>query len=353
MGRHRDLDKVLRPGVNRLWQIGGLALALVVWVSLFILLKPLSGLITSGVFRLDSESRLGSSVGFFLYEAPKLLLILTLVVFVFGVIRSFFSPEGVRRVLARKGDLAGGVLAAVLGVFTPFCSCSAIPLFIGFVEAGVPLGATLSFLIAAPMVNEVAVAMLINMFGPKTAAMYVGTGLLVAVTAGWTISKLRMERYIEDWVLVIRMSNAVEPDTSLTFEDRLRFGTQAVRGTLGRIWPYIFAGIAVGALIHAYVPEGVLASYMGKRVWWSVPAAVAVGLPMYSSTIGIMPMAQALMEKGAALGTVLAFMMAVTGLSFPEMIILRRVLKPQLIATFAGVVVVGILLVGLLFNAVL
>jgi uncharacterized membrane protein YraQ (UPF0718 family) len=269
------------------------------------------------------------------------------------MVRSFFTPERTRSILAGKREFVGNILAACLGIVTPFCSCSACPLFIGFVEAGVPLGVTFSFLIAAPMINEIAIVLLYGMFGWKVTALYVGTGLLVAIIAGWVIGRLGMERYIEDWVLEVKMAQTGVEDAHVSWDGRVRYGLDAVREIVGKVWPYVVAGIAVGAGIHGYVPEGTLASFMGKDVWWSVPAAVLIGVPMYSNAAGIVPVVQALMEKGAALGTSLAFMMSVIGLSLPEVVIIRRVLKPRLIAVFVGVVAVGILLVGYLFNLLL
>jgi uncharacterized membrane protein YraQ (UPF0718 family) len=238
-------------------------------------------------------------------------------------------------------------------VVTPFCSCSAVPLFLGFVQSGIPLGVTFSFLIAAPMVNEVALVLLFGLFGWKVAALYLGTGLLIAVVAGWVIGRLHMEGYVEEWVREVQMGQAGVERERLDWSERIAQGKAAVREIVGRVWPYVVAGIAVGAGIHGYVPEGLMASFMGKGAWWSVPAAVLLGVPMYSNAAGIVPVVQALMSKGAALGTALAFMMSVIALSLPEMVILRRVLKPRLIAVFIGVVATGILLVGWLFNMVL
>jgi len=257
-----------------------------------------------------------------------------------------------RRALAGRRESIGNVLAASLGVVTPFCSCSAVPLFIGFVEAGVPLGVTFSFLISAPMVNEVALVLLFGLFGWRVAGLYVMTGLLIAIVSGWILGRLRLERYIEPWVLEVRMDSRSEIGEPLSWGDRLRRARESVGEIVGKVWPYVLAGIAVGAGIHGYVPEGFLAGLMGKSAWWSVPAAVLIGVPMYSNAAGIIPVVQALLEKGAALGTVLAFMMAVIGLSLPEIIILRRVLRPPLIAAFVGVVATGILIVGYLFNIV-
>ncbi len=326
--------------------------ALVLWALLYRSLPGLSLWLTSNVFHLSIDSALGSAVAFFVFEAPKVLMLLVLVVFGVGIVRSFFTPERTRRMLAGKRETAGNVLAAGLGIVTPFCSCSAVPLFIGFVTTGVPLGVTFSFLISAPMVNEVAVVLLFGLFGWKVAALYMGTGLLIAILAGWVIGRLRLERHVEEWVYAVQVGEGSGPVESLAWMDRVYYGLDAVRDIVGKVWPYVLAGIAVGAGIHGYVPQDFMASIMGKDAWWSVPLAVAIGIPMYSNAAGIIPIVQALLEKGAALGTVLAFMMAVIALSLPEMIILRKVLKPRLIAVFAGVVGFGILCVGYLFNAV-
>ena len=235
---------------------------------------------------------------------------------------------------------------------TPFCSCSAVPLFIGFVTAGIPLGVTFSFLIAAPMVNEVALVLLFGLFGWRIATLYAATGVSIAFAAGWTLGRFPLDRWIEPWVLATRAGGA-EGETPLCFEARVAEGWQAVRDVMGRVWPYVLAGIAIGAAIHGYVPEDFMAGIMGKDAWWAVPVAVLLGIPMYTNAAGIIPIVQALLEKGAALGTALAFMMAVIGLSLPEMIILRKVLRIPLILIFAGVVGAGILLVGYVFNAVL
>jgi uncharacterized membrane protein YraQ (UPF0718 family) len=244
-------------------------------------------------------------------------------------------------------------MAASLGIVTPFCSCSAVPLFIGFVQAGVPLGVTFSFLISAPMVNEVALTLLFAMFGWKVAGLYLAMGLSIAIISGWIIGRLNMEEYLEDWVRNMPKISVALDTTSLTLADRVQAGVASVREIVGKVWPYILAGIAIGAGIHGYVPEDFMASFMGKDVWWAVPVSVIIGVPMYSNAAGIIPIVEALLAKGAALGTVLAFMMSVIALSFPEMIILRKVLKPRLIATFIGVVASGIILVGYVFNAVL
>jgi uncharacterized membrane protein YraQ (UPF0718 family) len=331
------------------WIIG--TVALTAWVALYVSLAPIAQAFTYDLLRLTPATPLASAVEFFAFESPKVLLLLTLIVFGVGVVRSFFTPERTRRILAGTRESAGNVLAAALGVVTPFCSCSAVPLFIGFVTTGVPLGVTFSFLISAPMVNEVALVLLFSLFGWKVAAVYLGTGLAIAMTSGWVIGRLGMERHVEPWVYEMKTGAGGDDAGPADWAARLRYGIAAVREIVGKVWPYVLAGIAVGAGIHGWVPTNFMASFMGKGVWWGVPVAVLIGIPMYSNAAGIIPIVEALLEKGAALGTVLAFMMAVIGLSLPETIILRKVLRPRLIATFIGVVGAGILVVGFLFNA--
>ncbi|MGE0355812.1 MAG: permease [Burkholderiales bacterium] len=326
--------------------------AALAWLALYALLESASEALVAAL-PVDRASRLGSALQFFLYDAPKVLLLLTGVVFAMGIVNSYFTPERTRALLAGRTEGASNVLAACLGVVTPFCSCSAVPLFIGFVQAGVPLGVTFSFLIAAPMVNEVALALLLALFGWKVALLYLGLGLAVAVAAGWTIGRLGMERHLEDWVRDLPRVGAGACPDGMTPADRVRAGLASVREIVGRVWPYVVAGIAVGAGIHGYAPEAFLAGVLGKDAWWSVPLAVVVGVPLYANAAGIIPVVEALLAKGAALGTVLAFMMSVIALSLPELVILRKVLKPRLIATFVAVVASGILLVGSVFNALL
>nr|WP_282434794.1 permease [Aromatoleum bremense] len=303
---------------------------------------------------MSRATHFGEAVHFFLYDTPKVLLLLTGIVFLMGVVQTFFAPERTRALLSGRRLGVGNAMAASLGIVTPFCSCSAVPLFIGFLSAGVPLGVTFSFLIAAPMVNEVALALLFGLFGWKVAALYLGLGLLVAIVAGLVIGKLKMERHLEDWVRAIHAGEAAaHTGERLSWVQRFEAGRDHVREIVAKVWPYVLAGIALGAGIHGYVPEDFMASIMGRDAWWAVPAAVVLGVPMYTNAAGIIPIVEALIGKGAALGTVLAFMMAVIALSAPEMIILRKVLKPRLIATFAGVVASGILLVGYVFNLVL
>jgi uncharacterized protein len=331
----------------------GLAiLATAVWYGTYRSLAPASKWLTYSLMGLEKGTHLGTAVEFFIFEVPKVLMLLVLVVFGVGVVRSFFTPEKTRKILSGRSEAAGNVLAALLGVVTPFCSCSAVPLFIGFVTAGIPLGVTFSFLISAPMVNEIALVLLFGLFGWKVAAIYMGMGLLIAIVAGWVIGRLRMEKHVEEWVYQTQVGEGAA-EQSIGWDGRVRYGLDAVRDIVGKVWFYVVLGIGVGAGIHGYVPEGFLASFMGRGAWWSVPLAVRLGVPMYSNAAGIIPVVQALLGKGAALGTVLAFMMAVIGLSLPEAIILRKVLKLRLIFVFFGVVAVGILLIGYLFNVIL
>jgi len=323
-----------------------------VWILLYASLMPLVDFFVFKIVNLPSDSAFTSALHFFLYEVPKVLLLLMLIVFGIGIVRTYFSPEKTRAILERKSLFTGNVLASLLGIVTPFCSCSAVPLFIGFVEAGIPLGVTFSFLIAAPMINEVAVVLLFGLFGWKTALLYVSTGLLIAITTGFVIGKLKVERFVEDWVYQIRSGQQGMIEEHVTFTDRFERGYQAVRDIVSKVWLYIVIGIAVGAGIHGYVPQDFMAGLMGKSAWWSVPVSVLIGVPLYSNAAGIIPVVQALLEKGASLGTALAFMMSVIGLSLPETIILRKVLKLPLIAIFLSVVTIGIMIVGYVFNFV-
>ena len=332
----------------------GLAAASVAWVVLYAQLDVIADLLTSQLGPAQAGA-FGQAFRFFVFEVPKVLMLLLAVVFAMGVVHTFVAPERTRALLSGRRTGLGNVMAASLGVVTPFCSCSAVPLFIGFLQAGVPLGVTFSFLVSAPMVNEVALALLFGMFGWQVALLYLVMGLLVAVVSGVVIGKLRMEGHLEEWVRKLQNSNAdcgYEAPV-MSWPDRFGEGLKHVREIVGRVWLYIVLGVGVGAAVHGYVPENLMASIMGKSEWWAVPVAVIIGVPMYSNAAGILPVVEALLGKGAALGTSMAFMMSVIALSAPEMIILRKVLKPRLIAVFAGVVAVGIMLVGYVFNMVL
>jgi len=296
-------------------------------------------------------SRAGEALNFFIYDTIKIFLLLTTIIFIVAIIRSYFSPERTRRILSSKHEYVGNVLAALLGTVTPFCSCSAVPLFIGFLESGIPLGVTFSFLISSPMVNEVALIMLWGLFGWKIALIYVGTGLVVAIIAGLIIGRLKMEKHVQDYVWEIKVGAAEIREQS--FRDKLEYARNYTLGLLKKIWPYVFIGIGIGAFIHGYAPSDFLLKYAGRDNPFAVPLAVLIGVPLYSNAAGIIPIVQALMSKGMAIGTVLAFMMAVTALSLPEAVILKNVLKTRLLVTFFGIVATAIIAVGYLFNAIL
>ena len=325
------------------------AIGALVWITAYILYEPIAEWTVFGALQMSQESRLGESLAFFLADVPKILLLLSGMIFFISIIRSFFSPERTRALLGGKREGIGNVLAAALGIVTPFCSCSAVPLFIGFVEAGIPLGVTFSFLVSAPTINEVALVMLFGLFGWKIAALYIASGLMIAVIAGYLIGRLRMERFVENFVWKIHGHAGATPE-KITWQDRIERAWGSVKEIVGKVWIYVVVAIAIGAGIHGYVPQEALLGIMGKQAWWSVPAAVLIGIPLYSNAAGMIPIVGALIEKGASLGTALAFMMSVVGLSLPEAIILRRVLKPPLLLVFFSVIAVAIILTGYLFN---
>ncbi len=325
-------------------------LFLPIWYLIYYNLQTITDWLVDNVIGMEKGTRLTEAVRFFLFELPKVLLLLMLIIFIVGIIRTYFSPERTRKMLEGKSTFTGNVLASLLGIVTPFCSCSAIPLFLGFVESGVPLGVTFSFLIAAPMINEVAVILLFGMFGWKVALIYVLTGLAIAISAGWIIGKLKLEKWVEPWVYQTHLGgNGLEKEM-VTFENRINLGYVAVKEIVGKVWLYVAFGILVGAGAHGYVPEDFMAALMGKSAWYSIPLSILIGIPLYSNAAGIVPIVSVLIEKGASLGTALAFMMSVIGLSLPEMVILRKVLKLPLIFTFVGIVGFGIMIVGYLFN---
>jgi uncharacterized membrane protein YraQ (UPF0718 family) len=320
------------------------------WLLLFYFKEKISYFLIFTFFRMSEESQLANTLWFFLSTILKIGLLLVLIIFLMGVVRSYFSPEKARQGLEGKSLLAGNIMASGLGIVTPFCSCSAIPLFLGFVETGIPLGVTFSFLIAAPLINEVAIIMLVGLFGWKTGLVYVGAGFLIAVSAGWIIGKLKLERWVQDWVYQTKFGNAQINEPSLTLEDRIKHGLEAVKEIIAKIWIYVMIGVGIGAFIHGYIPDNYLVSLMNKSTWYSVPLSVLIGVPMYSCTAGVVPIASALIEKGVPLGTALAFMMSVIGISLPELIILKKVLKLPFILTFVGIIALGIVVVGYLFN---
>ena len=315
------------------------------------MLKQFAAYVVFNLFNLEPGTHLGEAINFFIYDTIKVFFLLTVIIFFVAIIRSYFPPERTRRILSRKRQYLGNGLAGLLGIVTPFCSCSAVPLFIGFVESGVPLGVTFSFLISSPMINEVALVLLLGLFGLKIALLYVGTGLLVSVIAGILIGKLRMEKYVQDYIYQMKVGSAEIPQQN--FREKVQYARDYTKDLLKRIWPYVLIGIGVGGFIHGYVPSDFLIRHAGPDNPFAVPVAVLIGVPLYSNAAGTIPIVQALMGKGMPIGTVLAFMMAVTALSFPEAVILKNVLKIRLLLVFFGIVAVAIIAVGYLFNAIL
>lgn len=339
---NRNLDGWLIPSI-----------LLPIWIVVYWNLQPLADFIIDNIFRMQAGTHLTETIRFFIFEVPKVMLLLVLIIFGVGILRSYFTTEKTRKVLEGKSLFTGNILAALLGIVTPFCSCSAIPLFLGFVEAGIPIGVTFSFLIAAPMINEVALVLLVGLFGWKIAVIYVVTGLTIAILSGWVIGKFKMEKYVADWVYSIKSNHQNENENKITLRDRIQKGYESVKEIVGKIWIYIIIGIAIGAGAHGYVPEHFLSSLLGNDNWYGVPLAILIGVPMYSNAAGIIPIVSVLIEKGVSLGTALAFMMSVIALSLPEIIILKKVLKWQLITAFVGIVAIGIVIVGFIFNYVM
>jgi len=331
-------------------QIIAVFLLVPIWIVIYKYLQEISDFIVFRVFQMTPETHLTEAIRFFIYEVPKVMMLLVLIIFIVGFIRTYFSPEKTRKALEGKSLFAGNVMASALGIVTPFCSCSAIPLFLGFVEAGIPLGVTFSFLIAAPMINEVALVLLIGLFGWKVAIIYVLTGLTIAIISGFILEKLNLQRYVADWVYKTHAQHTELEEETMTFDRRITAAIDVVKEIVGKIWIYILIGIAVGAGAHGFVPDAYLAGALGNQNWYSVPLAILIGIPLYSNAAGIIPIVSVLIEKGVTLGTALAFMMSVIGLSLPEIIILKKVLKWQLIALFIGVVATGIIIVGYIFN---
>ncbi|PKM81019.1 MAG: hypothetical protein CVU89_10750 [Firmicutes bacterium HGW-Firmicutes-14] len=313
--------------------------------------ETIADLIVYKLFNLQQNTRLADSVQFFIYDSLKIIVLLAVMIFVISYIRSYFPPERTRKILSHANHLVGNVIGAVMGVVTPFCSCSSVPIFIGFVESGVPLGVTFSFLIASPIVNEISAAMLFGLFGWKVAVLYIASGMVIAVIGGLLIGKLKLESEVEEYVYQIKMGDSEIQE--LTWRERVDYAKNAVVEIVRKIWVYILIGIGVGAAIHGYAPEEFLTRYAGPDNPFAVIVAVVMGIPLYSNAVGTIPIAQALIGKGVGIGTALAFMMAVTALSLPEMIILRKVLKPKLIAIFISIVGAAIVFTGYLFNLIL
>jgi uncharacterized protein len=315
-------------------------------------LSNFSKYVVYDLFKLSQNTHFAGALEFFIYDTIKILMLLSVIIFAISFVRSYFPPEKTRKILSHKKEFIGNILAALLGVATPFCSCSAVPLFIGFVEGGVPLGVTFSFLISSPMVNEVAIVLLFGLFGWKITAIYIGTGLTVALVGGYIIGKLKLEKWVEEYVYNIHMGEG-QIAANQTFRERIDYAKSNTKEILGKVWLYVLIAIAIGGFIHGYVPDEFLVKYAGKGNIFAVPIAVALGVPLYSNAAGVIPIVYALMQKGVTMGTALAFMMAVTALSLPEMIILRKVLKIKLLAVFVGIMTVTIIAVGYLFNAIM
>ena len=327
----------------------------VIWVIAYKNLQPIADWITYTLLNLSRDSRLGESLNFFIYDVPKILLLLSGMIFLITLVQTFLNPEKVRAIVEKRGEGVGNIMASLFGALTPFCSCSSVPLFIGFVQAGIPLGMTFSFLITSPIMNEVAFVLLLGLFGWKVAVLYLVSGITVGVIAGLILGRMKLERYVEDFVYAIKpkvATTGIGIEDRLTWQERLQQAGDSTREIVGKVWLFVIIGIGIGAFIHGFVPEDALTDIMGAAAWWSVPVAVLLGIPLYSNAAGIIPIVSALLGKGAALGTVLAFMMSVVALSLPEMIILRKVLKPRLIVIFVSVVAISIIITGYLFNLV-
>ncbi len=305
-------------------------------------------LLVEKVFGLDTATRLGGSLHFFIYDVVKIFLLLSVLIFVISYIQSFFPPERTRKILGRFNGISANILGALLGTITPFCSCSSIPLFIGFTSAGLPIGVTFSFLISSPLVDLASVLLLASIFNWRIAIAYVLVGLVLAVLGGTIISKLKLEKYVEPFVFQTKSSDSVEED--LTVPQRMGIARNQVTDIIKKVWLYILIGVGIGAAIHNWIPESVISAVLGQDKWYSVPLATLVGVPMYADIFGTLPIAEALVLKGVGIGTALAFMMAVTALSLPSMILLKKVVKTRLLVIFAGIVTTGILIIGFLFN---
>lgn len=334
------------------------AVLAVLWLILYNSTAAFADWLTYSLLGLDPASHVGSALNFFLYDVPKILLLLAGMIFLITLAQTFINAERVRALVSKRSGWVGNLMAAMFGALTPFCSCSSVPLFIGFVQAGIPLGITFSFLITSPIMNEVAFVMLLGMFGWQVAVLYLVSGITVGVVAGLILGRMRLERYVEGFVYDIKARTQDSAAASvfverLTWVDRFERAAEATRDIIKKVWLFVIIGIAIGAFIHGFVPEEALTSIMGADSWWSVPVAVLLGIPLYSNASGVIPIISAMLGKGAALGTALAFMMSVVALSLPELIILRRVLKPQLITIFVAVVAIGITITGLLFNLVM
>jgi uncharacterized membrane protein YraQ (UPF0718 family) len=348
------LSRYLPPIDTNRRAFGVLAVLAVVWLLLYTNLQRFADWLTYSLLPLGRDSRLGHALNFFAYDVPKILLLLTGMIFMISLLQTFIDTQKVRAAVETRGEGIGNLMASLFGAVTPFCSCSSVPLFIGFVEAGIPLGITFSFLITSPIVNEVALVMLLGLFGWRVALLYLVSGVLIGVLAGMVLGRLKLERYVEEFVYQVRSQpTASFAEENRTWLDRLEEAADKTGEIVGKVWLFVIVGIAIGAAIHGFVPEDALVSIMGEAAWWSVPVSVLLGVPLYANAAGVIPIVNALLGKGAALGTALAFMMSVVALSLPELIILRKVLKPRLLVIFTGVVATSILMTGYLFNLII
>ncbi len=322
-------------------------------MNIFYPIQLLSDWLTYNVFMITPKTLLAEAVNYFIYDSIKILILLAVIIFIVSIVRSYLPPEKIRDILSHKNKYVGNVLASLLGIITPFCTCSAIPLYLGFIQAGVPLGTTFSFLIASPMINEVALILLLGLFGWKIALIYVLSGLIISIISGIIIGKLKVEKLVEPFVLQNQINSNIVNLPSLSHRERISYAIDDTKDIVKKVWLYILIGVGVGAWIHGYMPADFLAQYAGSDKWYAVPLAVLVGIPLYSNAAGVIPLVSVLTEKGVSMGTTLSFMMAVTALSLPEFMILKKVMKLKLILIFAGVVGMGIMFTGYMFNLIL
>jgi uncharacterized membrane protein YraQ (UPF0718 family) len=332
-----------------------LAVTAIAWLFAYNIIQPFADWLAYGLFSLSQDSHLGQSLAFFFYDVPKILLLLSGMIFLISLLQTFIDTQKVRVLVEKRGEGIGNIMAALFGAITPFCSCSSVPLFIGFVQAGIPMGITFSFLITSPLMNEVAFVLLVGLFGWKIALMYLISGITIGTLSGLILGRMKLERYVEGFVYDIKpqKSSGQTLEEKLTWNERVTRAVESTREIVRKVWLFVIVGIGIGAFIHGFVPQDALTDIMGKSAWWSVPASVLLGIPLYSNAAGIIPIVSALLSKGASLGTALAFMMSVVGLSLPEAIILKRVLKTPLLVIFFAVIGVSIILTGYMYNWIL
>jgi len=331
-----------------------LAIFVIAWLVAYNIIHPLANWIAYRLLSLPQGSHLGESLAFFFYDVPKILLLLSGMIFLISLLQTFIDTQKVRVMVEKRGEGIGNIMASLFGAITPFCSCSSVPLFIGFVQAGIPLGITFSFLITSPLMNEVAFVLLIGLFGWKVALLYLLSGITIGIISGLILGRMKLERFVEGFVYEIKpQSRGQVLEEKLTWKERVNRAAENTREIVGKVWLFVMVGIGIGAFIHGFVPQDALTGIMGKGAWWSVPVSVILGIPLYSNAAGIIPIVSAMLSKGASLGTALAFMMSVVGLSLPEAVILKRVLKTPLLVMFFAVIAASIILTGYMFNWVL